>query len=103
MERRRHDRYERDEERQESGGAQVLWERRPAWGLWERAISETCGCCGEGEGRRGIPFVWDGEGPVHSRIARFRQVPSLLCEDTAAHCDEHEPAPGVCNGALLSL
>ena len=59
MERRRLSRLvrNRNEEKQGSGGAQALWEHRPAYGLWERAICETCGCCGEGEGRRGIPFV----------------------------------------------
>jgi hypothetical protein len=60
------------------------------------AVSETCGWCGEGEGGRGIPFVRDGKGYV----ARFCQVPSLLWEGMAAHSDEREPAPGVCNGAL---
>jgi hypothetical protein len=62
-------------------------------------VSETCSWCGEGEVLR-LSETVTVQSMVASQLPRFRQVPSLLWEGTAAHRDEREPAPGVCNRAL---
>ena len=50
------DRYESGVEKGGDLEGRVLGECRLARGRWERAISETCGCYGEGEGGRGTVF-----------------------------------------------